>query len=570
MTEPNYDPSFNYGMPKEDWEHVFALSRKYSLVKIYQMFVDVEQQSKDFELHLFDTISLTLLERESTASSASQWSSFVSSGDSSRGSFASSGYDSRASLVSNSSVQSCGSHVGNTDTSSYSVNYSRLEQNLLSNMSTPGASVQGPVVPPKPFFCTYCAELGLTTTFGRKRDWKVHELEFHNAGREWPCCACSSVFDRFKDFDKHFKNAHPETNRPAIADFGVQLQPKQVFACGFSGCRELLTSLNDRFQHVAHHMEKRDAKRNQWHYSIVILNLLRQPGIKREWKTFLDQHSGTENLVFSWNPRSSRKLRQKLECQDFSPDVQSLVVAAWILRSAGPIHSTSSYDQFLQNVLRTPIMNTPFRDAFHAEPPIYRQPPLAQNSQPTDAYFMRGPESFPLPELAMQDAQFSGSEDVSNHVFENFIQPNLDVGSVSAPDYPTMVDSPAVNEATRLLHDDPMTEFPQDPILDHHNTAAQAIGPILTAESDQSGSRPAFQFHGSDDSSPMKQHGQDSGHGTLRGKWRLRSRSHKKAQSEPQDDGGHNASPVPQVPQTVPLHIPQHQSPPSPDSLPDA
>src|SRR5436189_3364690 len=48
MAESNCNPPLNYGIPKDDWEHVFALSRKYSLLTIYQMFMDVHPESKNF------------------------------------------------------------------------------------------------------------------------------------------------------------------------------------------------------------------------------------------------------------------------------------------------------------------------------------------------------------------------------------------------------------------------------------------------------------------------------------------------------------------------------------------
>jgi len=386
---------------------------------------------------------LTLSERESSASSTSQSSGFISGGDSSRGSFASSGFGIRTSLVSNSSVQSCGSRAGNSDISTYGVNFSGSEQVLLSNIPIPDVSDPAPIVPPKPFFCTFCAELGLTVTFGRKHDWKVHEMEFHCGSNEWPCCACSSVSDRFKDFEKNFKNVHPEMNRPAMADVGITLQPKRIFACGFSGCRALLPSLDARFQHVAHHMEKQGAKRNQWRYTIVIYNLLRQPGIKQEWKAFICQHLAREDHVFGWIPSTSRRLRQKLECQNFSPDVQSLVKAACILGRAGLTQSTPSCDQILHDFLQVPVMNTPY-GAFTSEPRLDQQPPLAQRSQPAnevspsfpisgDAYYMPELGNFPLPASAMQHNQVFGSEDVSSRTFGNFIQPNPDMGNNVSP-----------------------------------------------------------------------------------------------------------------------------------------
>jgi len=49
MVEHNCNPPLNYAIPTEDWEHVFALSRKYPLLTIYQMFMDVHPESRNFE-----------------------------------------------------------------------------------------------------------------------------------------------------------------------------------------------------------------------------------------------------------------------------------------------------------------------------------------------------------------------------------------------------------------------------------------------------------------------------------------------------------------------------------------
>lgn len=366
-------------------------------------------------------------------------------------------------------------------------------------------------------------------------------------------------------------------NRLAIPDVGIELQPKRIFGCGFSGCREVLTSQEARFHHVAHHMEKQGAQRYQWKYSIMINNLLRQPAIRPVWKTFLTHHLGIENLLFSWGPATSRRLRQKLECQDFSPDVQSLVKAAYILGHAESMQSTHNYDQSLHDILQVPIANAPPHGAFTSEPRVTQQPPPSQRSQPTngvspsihvsdDAYYMPELANFPLPPSMTQNAQFFGPGDVSKHTFGNFIQSNPSIESLSDPNYAPIIESQAVSEANRILQDSSIMEFSQDAILTDFNTTAEATGPIPISKLAEPDSRLAFQFHDLD--SPMEQHGQTPRHGSLRSKWRLRPRSHEKTRPELQSDG-HNASPIPQVAET-PLHVSQHQSPRSPGSLPDA
>ena len=39
----------------------------------------------------------------------------------------------------------------------------------------------------KLYFCTYAAEDGKTELFGSKSDWKKHEKNFHETGKEYGC-----------------------------------------------------------------------------------------------------------------------------------------------------------------------------------------------------------------------------------------------------------------------------------------------------------------------------------------------------------------------------------------------
>lgn len=190
-------------------------------------------------------------------------------------------------------------------------------------------------------FCTYCAESKLQKTFKAKSDWKKHEMRMHETGEDWQCVVlgCSRIFDRQKDFIKHHQRYHSGRPLPSLTDIGITLLPRRVFGCGFDKCKEVSIGWDERCDHVAKHM-KNGATYDQWKYSNVIRNLIRQEALHDTWKELigcLDERLRESRSQISWCPDNSRILRQKLQCCDLRPSREEVLITALSLRSDIPL-----------------------------------------------------------------------------------------------------------------------------------------------------------------------------------------------------------------------------------------
>ena len=186
-------------------------------------------------------------------------------------------------------------------------------------------------------FCTYCAELNCSKTFKAKSDWKKHEMRMHETGEDWPCPVngCSRVHDRQKDFIKHHGRYHSGRPLPSVTDIGIRLLPRKVFGCGFDKCKEVSIGWDERCDHVAKHM-KNGSTMDQWKYSNVIRNLVRQEALHDTWKELfanLDDRLKESRSQITWSPDNTRTLRQKLQCCDLRPNREEVLITAISLRS---------------------------------------------------------------------------------------------------------------------------------------------------------------------------------------------------------------------------------------------
>ncbi|EUC48615.1 hypothetical protein COCMIDRAFT_86698 [Bipolaris oryzae ATCC 44560] len=186
-------------------------------------------------------------------------------------------------------------------------------------------------------FCTYCAEQKNQKTFKAKSDWKKHEMRMHETGEDWPCIVngCNRIFDRQKDFIKHHQRYHTGRPLPSLTDIGITLLPRRVFGCGFDKCKEVSIGWDERCDHVAKHM-KNGATIDQWKYSNVIRNLIRQEALYDTWKELiscLDERLRESRSQISWCPDNTRILRQKLQCCDLRPSREEVLITALSLRS---------------------------------------------------------------------------------------------------------------------------------------------------------------------------------------------------------------------------------------------
>jgi hypothetical protein len=194
-------------------------------------------------------------------------------------------------------------------------------------------------------FCTYCAEQKTAKTFKAKSDWKKHEMRMHETGEDWPCIVngCNRIFDRQKDFIKHHQRYHSGRPLPSLTDIGITLLPRRVFGCGFDKCKEVSIGWDERCDHVAKHM-KNGATADQWKYSNVIRNLIRQEALHDTWKELigcLDERLRESRSQISWCPDNSRILRQKLQCCDLRPSREEVLITALSLRAdvqLDPVH----------------------------------------------------------------------------------------------------------------------------------------------------------------------------------------------------------------------------------------
>jgi len=192
-------------------------------------------------------------------------------------------------------------------------------------------------------FCTYCAELKSQKTFKAKSDWKKHEMRMHETGEDWQCVVlgCNRIFDRQKDFIKHHQRYHSGRPLPSLTDIGITLLPRRVFGCGFDKCKEVSIGWDERCDHVAKHM-KNGATYDQWKYSNVIRNLIRQEALHDTWKELigcLDERLRESRSQISWCPDNTRILRQKLQCCDLRPSREEVLITALSLRSDVPLDS---------------------------------------------------------------------------------------------------------------------------------------------------------------------------------------------------------------------------------------
>ncbi|WYZ42680.1 hypothetical protein EsH8_VI_000379 [Colletotrichum jinshuiense] len=189
----------------------------------------------------------------------------------------------------------------------------------------------------KPIECPLCAVHDVYVGFGRKSDFKKHLQNFHNTDCIWVCPrrSCRMVFDFEKAYITHCKVDHHNPNPPTDR-VKVELCPQVVFACGFTGCKEVFEATDDTsapsvvemyFDHLANHFDKRRESSN-WTYYHQIQNLLRQRSLKSEWKHTLWDKAARSQL--RWQPRSSADLKKLLECRHLA-DVPKILHAAWTL-----------------------------------------------------------------------------------------------------------------------------------------------------------------------------------------------------------------------------------------------
>lgn len=92
--------------------------------------------------------------------------------------------------------------------------------------------------------------------------------------------------------------------------YEIVMHDKDAWGCGFCGC--LLTTWEERCEHIALHFEE---KRSKWNFTNVILGLLKQPDVSQAWNLMLSQRYGEQQNWphFTWESKKCNRLRYKLE-----------------------------------------------------------------------------------------------------------------------------------------------------------------------------------------------------------------------------------------------------------------
>lgn len=102
----------------------------------------------------------------------------------------------------------------------------------------------------------------------------------------------------------------------------------------------------ERCNHVAdQHMKKEGRNKTEWKYSNEIHNLLRQEATRHAWKRLLSALETKEaKYLITWIPENTRTLKQKLQCSDMRPDVDTVVQTALELRHGRPYNEVIELD----------------------------------------------------------------------------------------------------------------------------------------------------------------------------------------------------------------------------------
>lgn len=125
------------------------------------------------------------------------------------------------------------------------------------------------------------------------------------------------------------------------------MHDKDAWGCGF--CGSLLTTWEERCEHIALHFEE---KRSKWNFTNVILGLLKQADVSPSWNMAMSQKHGEQHNwpQLTWESKKCNRLRYKLETkwntQAF--DIEKVVQETYDLAEIEPTDSaepTTDYNE---------------------------------------------------------------------------------------------------------------------------------------------------------------------------------------------------------------------------------
>ncbi|KAJ4335654.1 hypothetical protein N0V95_008835 [Ascochyta clinopodiicola] len=260
------------------------------------------------------------------------------------------------------------SSIASTDSSftHYSTASSRMStaSSRLSTISTASTPA------PKNFACTFCDK-----ALKSKPYWKSHEEEFHEQRLTWRCPDCEQIFHAGKRFREHHTKLHgcehckqpresgqPTSRKasPCVKKYEIVMHDKDAWGCGF--CASLLTTWEERCEHIALHFEEKGGAK--WNFTNVVLGLLKQSDAALAWNTLLTQRHGDEQNwpKLSWESKKCNRLRYKLETKWHTSafDVEKLVQDTYDLAEIEPKDVVESAPEM------TPDVSEP-NDSAHSE-----------------------------------------------------------------------------------------------------------------------------------------------------------------------------------------------------------
>lgn len=138
------------------------------------------------------------------------------------------------------------------------------------------------------------------------------------------------------------------------------MHDKDAWGCGF--CASLLTTWEERCEHIALHFEEKGGAK--WNFTNVILGLLKQSDAALAWNTHMTQRHGDEQNwpKLSWESKKCNRLRYKLETKWHTSafDIEKLVQDTYDLAEIEPKDAVESAPEM------TPDVSEP-NDSAHSE-----------------------------------------------------------------------------------------------------------------------------------------------------------------------------------------------------------
>ncbi|KAH4212196.1 hypothetical protein HBI24_021330 [Parastagonospora nodorum] len=225
-----------------------------------------------------------------------------------------------------SSVASTDSSFTHNSAASSRLSTASSRLSTISTASTPA---------PKNFACTFCDK-----ALKSKPYWKSHEEEFHEQRLTWRCPDCEQIFHAGKRFREHHTKLHgcehckqpresgqPTSRKasPCVKKYEIVMHDKDAWGCGF--CASLLTTWEERCEHIAMHFEEKGS--SKWNFTNVVLGLLKQSEVANAWNQMMLQRHGEEQNwpSLAWESKRCNRLRYKLETKwdNRAFDIEKLV-----------------------------------------------------------------------------------------------------------------------------------------------------------------------------------------------------------------------------------------------------